>query len=334
MADSLNLLKKLTLTRAWNLVKIFTGFYVSRLSRRAKVWGVPFSVTIEPTNLCNLKCPECPTGIGALTRPTGVMALSSFRRILDGLPREVFYAQLFFQGEPFLNKDLLEMVRYARARNMYVSISTNAHFLDVDTCRSLVASGLERLIISLDGMTGDSYSRYRVNGNLHKVLEGLALLDREKHAARSRNPRIILQYLVTKYNEHEIPELKRLAKKHGATAVLKTMQVSSLENATAFLPENPNYTRYERTNGTLRTRSTLHNYCGRLWDQCVITWDGRIVPCCFDKDAAYSPGSLEKDAFHDLWRSPGYQDFRNSVLKNRKKIPMCQNCTEGLKVYR
>ena len=330
-----NLLRCITLHRAWNLLRVLASFLLSSWTKRHIVWGLPYTLTIEPTNRCNLFCPECPSGNGEMVRPLGSMPLEHFERIVDELRGETFYLQLFFQGEPFINKHLVAMIAAARARRMYTAISTNAHFLTRAAADALLGAGLDRLIISIDGMSEETYQEYRVGGTLAKVREGLSAL-RDARAAHPRGGRmeVILQFLVTRQNEHEIPALRTLAKEYDAVAALKTIQVYSLEGAERFLPADERYRRYTIENGVLRPKSALANRCARLWERSVVTWDGEVVPCCFDKNAEYPLGSLAEDSFKDVWESPAYSDFRKGILANRRGVPMCTNCTEGLSVYR
>jgi len=329
-----NLLRCVTPHRVWNFLAISISYQLSARTGRSVVWGKPWTLTIEPTNRCNLKCPECPSGNGAMTRPQGLMPFEEFTRLVDEVRHQVFYLQLFFQGEPFIHNRLLDMVRYARARRMYVSISTNAHYLRPAVAEEIISSGLDRLIVSVDGLTQDVYEQYRVGGSLAKVHEALENFSAARKSAGRSRTELTLQLLVTRQNEQQLPALRALAKQHGADIALKTMQVYSIEGAEKFLPENPRYSRYERVDGELRTRNTLHNRCVRLWERSVVTWDGVVVPCCFDKDAEYPLGQLNGRSFTDVWQSDAYHDFRRRILRNRRDVPMCRNCTEGLKPYR
>jgi radical SAM protein with 4Fe4S-binding SPASM domain len=110
------------------------------------------------------------------------------------------------------------------------------------------------------------------------------------------------------------------------------MQISSYENAIKFLPDNPKYRRYLVKDRNYSIKNKLKNHCFALWRTSVITWDGRVVPCCFDKDAEYTLGTLNENRFSDIWKSNSYQKFRASVLEDRKQNSMCTNCTEGLKI--
>lgn len=329
-----NLARCFTPRRVVNLLRLLLSYRLSLLLRRSVVWGRPYSLTIEPTNRCNLQCPECPSGNGAMVRPLGMMDFDRFRAIVDEVFRDVFYLQLFFQGEPFINNRLVDMIAHARSRRMYVSISTNAHFLRREVVAALLDAGLDRLIVSLDGLTQEVYEEYRVGGSLAKVHEALALLDEERGRRRGGNTEVTLQFLVTRQNESQIPELRALARKHDAGVALKTMQVYSIEGAERFLPRDGRYSRYHVVDGELRPKSALRDRCVRLWERSVITWDGVVVPCCFDKDAEYPLGTLNGRGFADIWQSEEYHAFRLRVLDGRRDIPMCRNCTEGLNIYR
>jgi radical SAM protein with 4Fe4S-binding SPASM domain len=331
----LNILACLTPRRAWNMLLILLSYRISLWTRRAVAWGLPYTLTIEPTNRCNLQCPECPSGNGTLLRPLGNMELALFRSIVDELRHSTFYLQLFFQGEPFLNRDLPEMIRYARSRRMYVSVSTNAHFIREEQASVLAEAGLQKLIISLDGVTEESYRQYRQGGRFDLVLRALtALRDLRARSRSARSMEVVIQFLITRQNEHEIPAVKRLARDMDAGLSLKTMQVYSVESAEHFLPVEERYRRYHIVDGELVPKSRLGNRCVRLWERSVITWDGVVVPCCFDKSAQYPLGTLNGAGFRQIWRSQAYREFRRRILTGRHEVPMCGNCTEGLKVYR
>src|SRR5437667_8619926 len=169
--DSINLLSRLTARRAWNAAKVLGSFYISKWINRPVQWGLPVSISIEPTTSCNLRCPECPSGLRAFTRPTGMLKKDFFTETIDQLYRELYYLVFYFQGEPYLNPQFLDMVKYAASKRIYTATSTNAHYLTDDNARKTIESGLNRLIISIDGTTQDVYQQYRVGGQLSKVLE-------------------------------------------------------------------------------------------------------------------------------------------------------------------
>ncbi len=297
---------------------------------------MPVSYSIEPTNHCNLKCPECPSGLGALTRPLGLLKSDDFKDIISQIKGTGFYIQLFFQGEPFINKQLPSMIRYARENNIYVSISTNGHFINEKNVDHILENAPDKLIFSIDGLDEESYQNYRVGGTFKQADEGLRLLAKRKRELGKKIPFIEFQFIVMKQNEHQLDDVLKYGEDAGVDKIVfKSMQVSSYENALFFLPSKDKYKRYNIDEGNFKIKSKLKNHCFALWRTSVITWDGRIVPCCFDKDANFELGKLNDAAgnrLKQIWKSKPYQSFRRSVLLNRKGNSMCNNCTEGLKI--
>jgi radical SAM protein with 4Fe4S-binding SPASM domain len=334
-ADALNFFTKLSLARLWNAILVLASYYLSRFSGRAVQWGLPVTISIEPTTACNLRCPECPSGLRAFTRPTGNLREDFFRQTIDELHRHLLCLIFYFQGEPYINPRFLDMVRYAADRGLYTITSTNGHFLHEENARKTIESGLDRLIISIDGTTQEVYEQYRQAGSLDTVLQGAQTLARLKRELGAAKPHIIIQFLVVRPNEHQIPEIYRLAREIGADEVrLKTAQVYDYEQGNPLIPINEKYARYQRQpDGTYRVKNRLLNHCWKLWHSCVITWDGRVVPCCFDKDATHQLGDLKAQRFAQLWRGPAYDAFRRRLLLGRRQIDICTNCTEGCKVW-
>lgn len=335
MNDYINIIRKMTFRRVWNGVLLLSSFYLSRLLKRAIVWGKPFTISIEPTTACNLGCPECPSGLKAFSRPTGKLQLETNRNLLQQLNKELTYINYYFQGEPFLNPDFLEFVRDAKKFNIYTATSTNAHFITKEKASEIVASGLDRLIISIDGLTQKTYESYRVHGQLSKVIEGSKNIVEAKKSANSNTPHLIFQFLVVKPNEHEAAGVFKLANELGIDEVrLKTAQVYDYKNGNPLIPEQEKYARYEKQkNGTYKLKYKTGNHCWRMWSSCVFTWDAKVVPCCFDKDAHHQLGSALEVPFAEIWKSHSYNQFRTAVLTKRNTIDICQNCSEGSKVW-
>ncbi len=333
--DSLNFLGKLTPRRILNAAKVLTSYYLARWLGKPLQWGLPVTLAVEPTTACNLRCPECPSGLRSFTRPTGNLRSDFFRGLVGELCRDVSCLIFYFQGEPYINPEFLDMVTYARDRGLYTITSTNGHFLSDDNARRTVESGLDRLIISVDGTTQETYAAYRRQGKLDVVLQGARNVVRWKRELGSRTPHIIFQFLVVRPNEHQIPDLYRLAEAVGVDEVrLKTAQVYDYQNGHPLIPRNERYARYARqADGSYKVKNRLLNHCWRLWHACVITWDGMVVPCCFDKDARHRMGDLKERSFRTIWQGEAYRQFRSSILAGRGQIDICANCTEGCKVW-
>lgn len=329
----INFLKYLTPKRVINAIKVIASFNYSKLTNKAVAWGMPVSYSIEPTNHCNLKCPECPSGLGELTRPLGLLKTEDFKNLIDQIKHTGFYVQLFFQGEPYINKNLPEMINYAQKNKVYISISTNGHFINENNVDAILNNAPDKLIFSVDGLDEESYQTYRAGGTFKQADKGLALLTQRKKELNRKLPFIEFQFIVMRHNEHQLEDVIRYCKNYGVDKVVfKTMQVSSYENALKFLPRNEKYRRYIVTDKSYRIKGELKNHCFALWRTSVITWDGKMVPCCFDKDAVFELGQVNGKRVADIWKSDKYNNFRQEILNNRKGVSMCTNCTEGIKM--
>lgn len=333
--DSLRFVRKTSPLKLANFFLVFVSYYLTRLTGRAIQWGLPVTISIEPTTACNLRCPECPSGLRSFTRDTGNLRPDFFRHTIDQLYQQLTYLIFYFQGEPYINPKFLEMVRYAHNKGIYTITSTNGHFLSEANARATIESGLDRLIISVDGTTQEVYEQYRKEGKLENVLQGARNMVKAKREAGAKHPHIIFQFLVVKPNEHQIPEIYQLAKEIGVDEVkLKTAQVYDYEHGNPLIPENEKYARYKkRPDGTYYTKHVLSNHCWKLWHACVITWDGWVVPCCFDKDALHRLGDLRQRTFREVWTGAPYRQFRHQLMQGRANIDICTNCTEGCSVW-
>ena len=305
--------------------------------RRVISWGSPASLSIEPTNCCNLHCPECPSGMNLLSRDKGIMDIQLYQNLVDQIAPTLYYLNLCFQGEPYLHPQFMEMVSYAKSKKIYVSTSTNGHFLTPENARATLESGLDKLIISLDGTDAGSYDQYRTGGNFNTVITGIKEIVRQKKEAGSKKPRVILQFLLLKSNQHQVKDIRQFGKEMGVDMVgLKTAQFYEFEEGNPLMPDDLQFSRYKKSktdpegHTLYEIRNRLPNHCFRMWSSCVVTWDGFVVPCCFDKDAAYRMGNLNENSFSEIWKNETSREFRKKILSSRKSIDICTNCTEGM----
>lgn len=297
--------------------------------------ALPVFVSIEPTTSCNLRCPQCPSGLREFTRPTGMLQQDMFEKIILQLKKHLHSLTFYFQGEPYLNPDFLKMVSFANQQGIYTITSTNAHYLNEGNARATVNSKLDELIISVDGSKQETYVKYRIGGQFEKVIEGTKNILKEKEKQKSSFPHVVWQFVVFRHNEGEVEEIKRVAKEIGVNEVrIKTAQIYDFENSSDWIPDTEKYSRYKKDQeGKFKIKNKLLNQCWRMWQGCVITWDGKVVPCCFDKDAKHQLGDLKTQSFKEIWFSPEYNQFRRSILKGRSQIDICNNCTEGTEVF-
>ena len=332
--ETILFLKKLTLKKFINSVKVYASYFFSITVKYPKRFGYPISISVEPTATCNLHCPECPSGNGELTRFKGNIDFLLYKKIIDEAAPYLLNLILYFQGEPFLNKEIFKLIEYASVKKkIYTIISTNGHFLDDETSKKIIRSGLDKIIISLDGTTPETYEKYRKNGQFETVISGIKSIVSQKEKLKSKTPVIVIQFLVFKFNEHQIRDIKELSRELKVDKLeLKTAQIYDFEKDKELIPSIEKYSRYRKnTNGNYEIKSKLKNRCRRLWEASVITNTGEVLPCCFDKDAKYSGGNINLFNFKATNNNEKTVNFRKNLLKNRKQIDICRNCTEGLK---
>jgi len=340
-ADRIRRVAGLTPRRAANALKLQRAYRqalrtaTDNPKRLMPPGAMPSSLSIEPTTSCNLRCPECPSGLRSFTRPTGMLTTGRASGWIDQLAPWLTYVNLYFQGEPLLNTGLSELIEACTRANIYSSTSTNAHHLTPARCEELVASGLKRLIVSIDGLTQETYASYRVGGRLEKVLEGTATMVETKRRL-GHGPHVVWQFLAVGPNEHELEELHVRAKELGVDeVVVKTAQLDDPRDGHPLLTKNPRLRRYDRDDrtGVWHLRNPMKDECWRMWQGAVVTWDGKVVPCCFDKDAEHVLGDLTQQSMAEIWHSPAYEAFRRRIFTGRADVPMCTNCSEGTEVY-
>jgi radical SAM protein with 4Fe4S-binding SPASM domain len=317
-----------TIVRPVNLIKSGYSYLLSSLTGKAEIAGMPVSVSMELTNNCNLKCPQCFSGSGQMERKRGFMDPGMFRKVMNELSPYIYNVNLFFQGEPMMHPQFFTFLSHCNGNNSVVS--TNGHFLSEKNSEKIAASGLKKLIISLDGLDQKTYSIYRINGNADTVIEGIKNITSAREKQKSKL-KIEIQFLVNSFNEHQITQMRQLAKKVHANLQLKSMQIINREDIDTWLPSDGRFRRYKIKDGKYVLKSSMADRCARLWFNPVITWDGKVVPCCFDKNAEYVMGDLNQDSFREIWEGPKYRIFRKSILMGRHMIEMCRNCTSGLK---
>jgi radical SAM protein with 4Fe4S-binding SPASM domain len=266
-----------------------------------------------------------------MERIGGQMSLTTFKAIMDTLGDDIFFLLIYHQGEPYINTNFFEFVKMAKHKNIYVTTSTNGHYFSKENVEKTIKSGLDSMIVSIDGVTQQSYEKYRVGGNLDKVVNGIKTLTTEKKRLASRTPNVALQFLVMKHNEDQIPQMRRLAKDLQVDRLLvKNIEVHSLGQAKTWLPTNKAYRRYNFNGENLVVKGADKKSCPRPWVSTLINWDGSVVPCCFDKNGHHPMGMInDVQNFNDIWKNLPFNTFRTKLLQDRKQIEICRNCNQG-----
>lgn len=318
-----------TWKRAWS--GLFT-YFSYQLARRGLLWKVPrypLYLGIEPTTACQLRCPHCISGLRAFTRPTGRLDPTLLQKLLQELHEHLWGVLFYFQGEPLLHPQIGQLILLASRYRLFTSLSTNGLLLSEEKIYELIMAGLTHIRISIDGMSQESYAYYRRGGEVSAVLEGVERLLHMRKALKSPYPLVELQMIVFRHNLSEVPTFLGWAKRMGVEAArLKTAQVLSPDPETIAEWVPPEASRYQQL------MTTIPNACWRLWRSAEITWDGQILPCCFDKQAEHSFGKLQNDSsFAQLWHNQRAETFRKKVFTNRQAIDICKNCSEGVRVW-
>lgn len=320
----------LSFGRLVNLSNLILSFLLSFAKLQKVQNRQPYFISIEPANFCNLSCPECEVGNQQLPISTrGTFDMNIYQNLITELKPTLLHAIFYFQGEPFINNQLNELVQYAHNARIYTSTSTNGQFLTDIKAKEIVLSGLDKLIVSVDGSTQETYQTYRIGGSLQKTLEGIKRVVNWKKELKSVTPLIEVQFLVLKTNEHQLKEMKLLVKTLGADRLtFKTAQLHDYENGHSLLTTKNKYARYKKTaDGKYGIKGNQPNRCWRLWSGSVVTANGDILPCCFDKKSDFAYGNIQDKSFFTNWHSAKASDFRGKVLQNRKQFEICKNCT-------
>ncbi len=288
---------------------------------------MPSSLSVELSAFCNLSCRECPSGSESLSRQRGFMDPLLYKKIIQEAGPWLFRLNLYFQGEPMMHPAFFSFLEKNGSYRLVVS--TNGHFLDAGNSEKLARSCLDELTVSLDGMDQATYSDYRRGGDFDRVIGGIRGTAEAIKQSNSKL-KLVLQYLVTRLSEGQIPQAEKLAAETGAVLRLKSMQVYDMASVSYWMPSKSRFRRYSEEGERYVVKSRLPNNCARMWFNPVVTWDGLVVPCCFDKDAGYVMGDLKQNSLREIWNGDEYRKFRKAVLTGRKKLEMCRNCTSGL----
>jgi MoaA/NifB/PqqE/SkfB family radical SAM enzyme len=282
---------------------------VQKWLRRDRLISMPYRYYIDPLNVCNLRCPLCPTGRGELQRPRGKMSLEDFKRLIDQIAPYAYSVELYNWGEPFLHSQIFDMIRYASERKISVQLSSNLNYFSEEMAKQAVTSGLARLLVSVDGATQETYERYRRGGRLEVVIRNLRLLVEAKHRADSSTPFITFRTLINRYNEHEIDQLRHMAADLEVDSFSTGpifVNTRNKEQVEEWLPEDERLSYYDYS------AEHLENvwHCADLWESFTINWDGGIAPCCWLQDPAHDFDNAFTKPLQEIWNGEAYVSSR------------------------
>ncbi|MEM2174866.1 MAG: radical SAM/SPASM domain-containing protein [Candidatus Micrarchaeia archaeon] len=280
------------------------------------VIGYPYWLTIDPSNICNLECVFCPTGQRRNSREKAVMKFEDFKKIIDKLGKYLLLIEFCNWGEPLLNPDLEKMILYTHKYNIKTKLSTNLHInLSEQRAVELLTCGIDEIIVSLDGVSQQTYEKYRRKGNFELVFNNLKFLVEVKRRLNLKKPHIHWQFLVFKHNEHEIEIAKKMAQDIGDITIGFTAPFCSID----WVSTIEEYNRYIVKDNEV-TFKPVEKSCNWLWDGITINANGSVSPCCSVED--------EKDDFCNFFNKPFFLVWNNKkyiisrlYVRNKKFLP-------------
>jgi radical SAM protein with 4Fe4S-binding SPASM domain len=302
----------------------------------ARPWGWPIHLMVEPSSCCNLSCTLCPVTAG-LNRPQGHMEFQVFKKLLDEVGEYIFTLLLWDWGEPFLNPAVYDMIAYAGQKGIKTISSSNGQlFARQDTVDKLIRSGLDMLIFAIDGITQETYERYRQGGKLELALEGMRMVVARKQALGVKKPFVNFRFIAMRHNEHEIPQLRELARSLGVDALtLKTCNPCSQDPYAAneaaqryadYLPQDRRLWRFKGYGMDSRVRHR-RNPCRHLWCYPSVHSNGVVCPCTFDPQEKFPLGDLWQATFRNIWSSQPYRRLRRQFRADWNQVPLCRECS-------
>ncbi len=293
-----------------------------------KVGKFPSFLSIEVSSVCNLKCPQCPTGMGYIkNRKNKYLSTLNFKKIISQFNGRISNLILYFQGEPFMNNQFIDIIKVAHHHKIYTQTSTNAQLINKKLAEQIVKSGLNRIIISIDGSKQESYEKYRVGAQIEKCTNAIIYINYYKKLYNLHHPKIETQMLIFKHNENEIRDFQLLSKSLKVDkCTLKTAQIYNVNDNKDIIPSINRYSRYKLSNGKWVNKTQHKNRCWRIWNGAVINVDGEMLPCCYDKNSTYSYGNVFENNIAELWNNTKAHEFRQQVLTNTSSIDICRNC--------
>ena len=296
-----------------NSLRKFSNFLYAHYEKfigRVDVKSYPYLFVFEVTNVCNLKCPFCLTGKGISGgRDVRHMGFEEAKAIIDEVGDYIYLMQLYTWGEPLLNKDIYRIIEYAKSKNIFVMISTNATMLNRKNAEKLINSGIDYVMVAVDGGSKETYEKYRIGGKYDKVLDNIKGLVQAKTELNKDLPFIEWQFIVFRHNEHEVRDVEANCYSMGINKFTPLPAYVEDEN---WLPKSQEY-RVEVYNP-----ERLKN-CDRPWTHLNVRADSGVASCCYEFSKKDDFGQFGgTDNFRVIWNNKHFKLSRKLIVKKRK----------------
>jgi MoaA/NifB/PqqE/SkfB family radical SAM enzyme len=316
-----------------------------RISRKIKLKGKPYIIVVDPMNACNLKCPFCPTGLNKLPYKAEAMSVEGYKKVINQIAPWTIKIIMYNNGEPYLHPRINEMVKYNHDKGLSTVISSNLNKLPDGGGEAVVKSGLDDLIVSCDGLTQDTYEKYRRGGKLSDVLQNIESIVNARRKLGKKNPVIEVQFLVFQHNEHEVLKVEKFFRDMGADFVRLTKPYVDLNSEEIKKADNPDYVKDQYLGETKEEELSIFNpdtdakkcakknppplKCYWPWRSMVINSNGLVDPCCFVNYRKNFGNIFEKE-FEEIWNGEEYLYARGWIggkveFEDRFNI-VCRGC--------
>jgi radical SAM protein with 4Fe4S-binding SPASM domain len=304
--------RRLTLKKVYTLFLNFLYGYILRSNNRG---AYPSIMMIEPTNICNLKCSFC-----ALQMEGGVskeekrksIDIDLYKKVIDEVKDHLIFLFLYYGGEPFLHKNIFELVKYASSKNVSVIIATNGAFTHIENFGEKISEAdLDVMIVSISGTTQDIYGKYHKGGKIEDVAQNVRSVTRLKNW---RKPRLILRFIATSENKEDAKNLSTFSSSLNAD----TCEVRHVDGQPVLADE------LEKHSDPTRSRQ-----CFWLWGALVMKSSGSVIPCCYDYYGVPEIGNLQEDKLSAVWDSKKIRDFREKYIKSPENLDCCTQCNSN-----
>ena len=270
---------------------------------RDRAPSMPEIVQIESTNICNAKCVFCPRD--DMHRKQGIMTLDLFRKVVDEcVDLGITHVRMHNYGEAFIDKRLVEKVRYAKDKGIKeVGVISNGSLITENIARGMIDAGLDAINISVDASGKDVFESTRIGLKYDKVIANIERLVRIRAETGKRRPKLILSFVRQNNSADEQAFIEHWR------AIADKIHVTDLHNWA----------------GTLNTESDVNYPCYRPWLTFTILWDGRVSLCCADFDGKTILGDVSTSSIRAIWNAEPYRNARRQHLESGGP-DICRSC--------
>jgi radical SAM protein with 4Fe4S-binding SPASM domain len=312
---------------------------------RTRLFSYPQNVQIEPTNRCNQRCIMCPRNT-RLDVPIGDLSLDNFKKIIDKLP-VIGNLQLNGLGEPLLNKELPEMIKYATSKGIKVSINSNCALVDESLAKKLIDSGLGLFKVSMDSPDPVIYGSIR-NAPLEPVIGGIRTLIKIRKEKKSHTPQVWFNSIIMKNNYKNLDKVLALGDelkvdlvrfkpinifwagkdenlaaqtKELKEEIKKTIQAGENLNAKHNLRDL-----LERLEANIYQRPKESIPCYSPWTELYIQYYGGVRLCCEFCSKEDDIGNILEEDFKKIWNGKKMRQIRKEFKRGNTYFPACRAC--------